>query len=258
MERGKAYDEAAKIYDESRPSYPDPVIDWVIEKTRVEKKDLLLEIGAGTGQATLKFAQRGFRVHCIEVGKSMAEILRRKARGFDISVEVNSFEEWIPPQGFKTPFIFSATAFHWLDQNLKYNKCYELLEDKGHLVLLWNDSPDIGIREVKEAYDLLWEFYPGKKKVEKLPSETDGKRKMEIEKSGFFQLVNSFHYRWKQKISREEFLKGFFSQSSYLALEESKKAKITKPIMDLFSQLDEVIETDWDTNAYIAEKIKNL
>ncbi len=255
MGKGRAYDKAAIIYDESRPSYPDPVIDWAIEKTGVQKKDLLLEIGAGTGQATLKFAERGYKIHCIEMGENLAEILREKTKDYDISVEVVSFEEWSPPEGFKTPFIFSATAFHWLESRIKYKKCTGLLEDGGHLVLFWNDSPDVGIREVKKAYDLLWGFYPEKRNTETNIFNLDQKRKEEIESSGLFQLVDSLNYKWKLKNSREVFLKGFFSQSSYLALEEEKKLQITQPIIDLLSKLDDVFETDFHTNAYLARKI---
>lgn len=33
--------------------------------------------------------------------------------------------------------IYSAQAFHWLDKNIKYKKCHELLKDNGYLVLFW-------------------------------------------------------------------------------------------------------------------------
>ena len=33
--------------------------------------------------------------------------------------------------------IYSAQAFHWIDKDIKYKKCYELLKDKGYLVLFW-------------------------------------------------------------------------------------------------------------------------
>ena len=60
MKFNESFDFEAKQYDEGRLSYPDDVIEWVIEKTHVLKDKTLLEIGAGTGQATIPFAKRGF------------------------------------------------------------------------------------------------------------------------------------------------------------------------------------------------------
>lgn len=69
MELRESFDSASKTYDDARPSYPDEVIDWIINKTNVSKEERLLEIGSGTGQATIKFAERGYNIHCIEMGK---------------------------------------------------------------------------------------------------------------------------------------------------------------------------------------------
>lgn len=67
------WDEVARTYDEARPSYPDQLIEDIIEKARLSPYDRLLEIGAGTGKATIMFVERGFRVHCIEPGPNPAE-----------------------------------------------------------------------------------------------------------------------------------------------------------------------------------------
>lgn len=52
MNQNEAFDSAAKLYDENRPSYPDESIDWIIKKTKIKRSDQIIEIGAGTGQAT--------------------------------------------------------------------------------------------------------------------------------------------------------------------------------------------------------------
>ena len=115
MQRKESFDHAAKIYHESRPSYPDEVIDWIIQRTEVKKDNRLLEIGAGTGQATFKFAERGYKIHCVEMGRNLAKILQEKGADYDLKVDVSAFEKWQPETPFKTSFIFSAAAFHWID-----------------------------------------------------------------------------------------------------------------------------------------------
>ncbi|WP_202708924.1 hypothetical protein [Sporosalibacterium faouarense] len=57
MQKRESFNSGAKIYDESRPPYPDEVIDWIIDRTKVSKSDRLLEIGSGTGQATFMLAE---------------------------------------------------------------------------------------------------------------------------------------------------------------------------------------------------------
>lgn len=53
VERREPFNKGAKIYDELRPDYPDVVIDWISRRTGVFRDQTLLEIGAGSCQATL-------------------------------------------------------------------------------------------------------------------------------------------------------------------------------------------------------------
>lgn len=254
MERRETFNKAAKIYHESRPDYPDEFIDWIIQRTEVSRDQTLLEIGAGSGQATFKFAERGYRIHCLEMGKDLAGILMAKNAGrYSITVEVIPFEEWEPTKPCKISFILSATAFHWLDKKIKYRRCHELLEDNGYLVLLWNVSPEIQIEEVKKAYELLWEYYP---KGKKLDEDIKEKRKLEIVNSKLFVLQDYLDFKWKLVETREKFVKGFFSQSSYLALDQYKQNKLQEKVMELFKNLHEELQADFSTTTYIARKVQ--
>jgi 16S rRNA A1518/A1519 N6-dimethyltransferase RsmA/KsgA/DIM1 with predicted DNA glycosylase/AP lyase activity len=72
------YKGISNIYDEIRPSYPERLIQDVISKTNLKMSDKLLEIGVGTGKATVQFAEKGFTIHAIELGEDMAEIFTTK------------------------------------------------------------------------------------------------------------------------------------------------------------------------------------
>lgn len=254
MKRRESFDSAAKIYDESRPSYPDEVIDWIIDRTNVSKNDKLLEIGSGTGQATFKFAERGYKIHCIEMGKNLADILVKKGSNYDITVDVNSFEKWEPETSFKTSFIFSATAFHWIEQSIKYKKCYDLLDDNGYLALLWHVASEIEIQEVRKAYELLWSYYPERKAVKEVQDDIKTDRKLEIINSGYFFLADYLDYKWKLVETKDKLTKAFFSQSSYLALDKEKQKILSSKVQELYENIDDVIETDFYTTAYIAKR----
>ena len=208
MKRNESFDSGAKQYDEGRLSYPDDVINWVIEKTRVSKDKPLLEIGAGTGQATVPFAKRGFSVHCIELGRNLADLLIKKTGEYNVTVDISSFENWKPPESFRCSLIFSATAFHWLDINIKYKKCHSLLSDGGYLVLLWNDGADSNNPIIDEAYKRLFSFYPEKVKMPYNEDTINNARKKYLT-AVFLKLliicaINGFRLK-KERYSQKDF-----------------------------------------------------
>lgn len=254
MDRRESFNGAAKTYDESRPSYPDEVIDWIIDRTKVSRSDSLLEIGSGTGQATFKFAERGYRIHCVEMGKNLADILIEKGSKYDITVDVSSFENWQPETQFRTPFIFSATAFHWIDQSIKYKKCYDLLNEDGYLVLLWHVVPDTELEVVRKAYELLWEYYPERKGKSQSNDDIKFDRKSEIINSGFFNLEDYLDYKWKLVESRDRLTKAFFSQSSFLSLDNEKQESLSSKVINLYQNLEDIVETEIYTTVYIAKR----
>ena len=62
------FDRAAELYDRARPVAPPEVFDDLVSLCGLEPGSRLLEIGCGTGQATLPLAERGFAVTAIELG----------------------------------------------------------------------------------------------------------------------------------------------------------------------------------------------
>lgn len=53
MNKIEPYKGISAIYEEIRPSYPEKLIQDVISKTDLKFNDRLLEIGSGTGKATI-------------------------------------------------------------------------------------------------------------------------------------------------------------------------------------------------------------
>jgi SAM-dependent methyltransferase len=132
-EQALVFGEVADEYDAARPSYPDALFATVIEYGALQPGDAALEIGAGTGKATMGFVSRGLAVHAIEPSAEMARVLRGKG----VSVEVTPFEEWTIRAGaFR--LVFAAQAWHWLQAADRYEKAAAALEPGGTLALFWN------------------------------------------------------------------------------------------------------------------------
>ena len=93
----------------------------------------MLEIGCGTGQATIPLAERGLDIVCVELGESLAAVARRRLAGYPrVRVVTGDFEDWEPETaGFDAVVAF--TAFHWLDPVLQFEKAARLLRPDGAL-----------------------------------------------------------------------------------------------------------------------------
>ena len=136
------FDEAALLYDEVRPGYPEELFDDIVALSGIPSGGRILEIGCGTGQATVPFARRGYRILCVELGKNLAAVARRNLETYPrAEVHVGPFEEWQPQ---KAPFdlAVSATAFHWLDPEVAYPRAADALRKGGSLALFWNVHVD--------------------------------------------------------------------------------------------------------------------
>lgn len=103
----------------------------------MRRGDLVLEIGAGSGQLTVGLLRAGLRVHALEPGLRLAERLRAKA-GMDAQLEVFTvpFEDHDGAAAYAA--VFAANSFHWLDPAVSYRKTHGLLRPAGALCTLWD------------------------------------------------------------------------------------------------------------------------
>jgi SAM-dependent methyltransferase len=107
----------------------------------------VLEIGCGTGQATLPLAERGLAVTAIELDPELARLATAKLAGFDaVEVITGSFEDWAP-EGDVFDAVVAVNSLHWVDSALRYAKPAQLLNFAGALAVAgcrWSTPYDAG------------------------------------------------------------------------------------------------------------------
>jgi SAM-dependent methyltransferase len=131
------FDTKAAAYDRARPGYPAELFSD-LGALCLAAGSSVLEIGCGTGQATRVLARHAEKVTCVELGQHLAERARENlSESAHVTVLHGAFED-LPLPECSFDLVFSATAFHWLDPFLAYEKVSSLLRPGGHLALATN------------------------------------------------------------------------------------------------------------------------
>ena len=138
QQRRNVFDNAAVLYDSARPGYPQALFDDIVFYSKLGEDARIIEVGCGTGQATLPMAGRGYAIDCIELGAQLAAVARSKLAAYPKVLVIRAdFETVIlPAAGYD--LLFSATAFHWIDPGIRFKRAYDLLQPRGALALFWN------------------------------------------------------------------------------------------------------------------------
>jgi ubiquinone/menaquinone biosynthesis C-methylase UbiE len=133
---GKVFDEIAAEYDRHRPAYPGNLIDRACQLAGIGSGDHVLEVGCGSGQLTRALLARGLHVTAVEPGQNLIALARRNLDG-DGAVEfVNAQFEDAPLPREQFQAVFSASAFHWVDPEVSWQKAADVLVPGGTLALV--------------------------------------------------------------------------------------------------------------------------
>ena len=125
-DRAESFGAIAAQYDRARPRYPAALFDELATVAGVDT----LDVGCGTGKASVLLAARGLRVLGVEVDPAMAAVAR--ARG--VEVEVGAFETW-DDRGRTFDLVTSAQAWHWVDPDAGARQAARVLRPDGVVAL---------------------------------------------------------------------------------------------------------------------------
>ncbi|WP_329578764.1 class I SAM-dependent methyltransferase [Kitasatospora sp. NBC_01250] len=157
--RALVFGQAAEEYDAGRSGYAAELVDEVLGYAALDGLTAL-EAGAGTGKASVLFAERDVPLVCVEPDPQMAEVLRRNTAGHPrVSVEVSGFEQWQPGDR-RFGLFLAATCWHWFDPARRWDLVHAALAPGGAVALLWNPhgvlDPDLHaeLGEIDRRYEV--------------------------------------------------------------------------------------------------------
>lgn len=142
------FGDQALNYDHYRPHYPESVFDDIVTIAGVGPGAKAIEIGAGTGIATVPLVERGLAVTAIEPSAEMAAIAKTKLAD-RAHVFVGRFEDY--QTDGPVPLVASFNAWHWLEPSVAVNRVAEFIEPNGYLSLIWTEVVSWGPRAFRGA-----------------------------------------------------------------------------------------------------------
>ncbi len=260
-ERRLAFGSVADLYDRVRPTYPSELIDDVIAYSGVGGSDRALEVGAGTGKATVLFAERDVTIHALEPSESMAAVARRICRPYDrVAIEQTDFEHFSTPDGaFR--LVFSAQAWHWVTPEIRYVKARAALADGGALALFanrpnWDRSPH---REMlREAYrgaapafaalGGAGPMHPGTEGTSPLWGDWEG----ELQSALGFERPEPRAYEWSITYSAGDYLELLRTHSDHMLLPEPERSALFAAVGAAIGQGGGELRVDYVTKLCLA------
>ncbi len=251
-------------YEKFRPGYPDALYEDIFSYIDINKSSEVIEIGIGGGQASLPFLKTGCRLTAVEYGENFAKICREKFRdSSNFSVIVGKFEDVVIPKN-SYDFIYSASAFHWIRQEVGYKKVHDILKPGGvfarfalHPYPYKANSPlSTAIEEIYAKY--YYTYYNKEPQVIKEYTSDDAKNTANIAKKYGFCDICYKMYRRTRDFTAKEYTMLLDTYSDHIAMEKSIK-------MEFYSKIEEAIQdyggkiTIYDTiDLELAKKEENI
>jgi SAM-dependent methyltransferase len=257
-EQRLVFGEVAELYDRVRPGYPPSLVDHVLASVELTAGDPVLEVGAGTGKATVAFGARGLAVHALEPDAEMAALARRNCAlpGMEVVVTTSGFEDWVPDRR-DYELVMSAQAWHWVRPGERIEKAYDVIAPRGALALFWNrpDWPDTPLRRaIDEVYDLvapdLGARTPGR-------SPQDAGRRActdELAACEQFAAIEYSEHPWTATYDTASYLELLSTQSDHRMLDPDRRRRLLDGVAAVIDAAGGSIAVAYAADLYVARR----
>ncbi len=234
------FDTVTTKYEKFRPGYPADLYRALFNYINIDNSSHVVEVGIGGGQATLPILEKGCTLTAVEYGENFSKLCEKKFEEYkNFSVITDRFENVAFPD-FQYDLVYSASAFHWIPENIGYAKVYAMLKSGGAFARFANHpyrdkgNPVLSA-EIDKLYSKYYCQYYGKDiNSEKEYSEEQAVQRAQIaRKYGFTEIRHAMFYRTRT-FSAREYIELLGTYSDHIAIEEKIR-------MEFFSKIEEAI-----------------
>lgn len=234
------FDTVANSYEKLRPGYVNELYNMIFDYVPVDYSSTVVEVGIGGGQATLPILQTGCKLTAVEYGENFSKLCEEKFKDYaNFSVITEKFEN-VTFSDETYDLVYSASAFHWVPEEIGYTKVFNMLKAGGAFARFANHPyRDKGNLVLSEAIDKLYSKYYygyyGKdiKDVKEYSEEQAIHRAQIAEKYGFVDIKHALFHRTRTFLAKE-YIELLGTYSDHIAIEETIR-------IEFFSKIEEAI-----------------
>lgn len=244
---GWTFDTVAETYKKLRPGYVKELYDAVFAWQPLDASCKALEVGIGGGQATRPILDTGCKVLAVEPGENFCALCRETFREYPgFSVVQGKFEETeLEKEQFD--LVYSASAFHWVPEEVGYRKVFDCLKKGGTFARFANhpfkDKSRPGMHEaLQEVYAV---YMPGTLASDEYTEEKARKRAEIALQYGFAEVEHHVFQRTRD-FTAGEYVQLLGTYSDHIAIEEKTRGKFFQEIEQAIDRMGGVI-TLFDT-----------
>lgn len=246
----------ATYYYKTRTTYCPQLFADIKNRLNLDSTSRILDIGAGTGQASWPFVQAGCQAVLVEPSKKFNIFLEHNYHDMKSVRIINQSYEDIYFESIYD-MVMAGTSFHWLDPKIKYKKAYDMLKDDGHLVLFWS-RPDLMNCPVWKDIMVIKEKYNSSDVVKKQEESLVNAfllQRAEIRNSNIFKCNYSKIYKYDKEYSDTEMCNLFDTFVDIMALPLKEKSEFQNEVKNYLSKYSKSFQLTYYVDLYICEKI---
>lgn len=239
---GATFDTVAADYDQIRPGYVSDIYSTIFDYIPIGENSRVIEVGSGTGQATEPVLKTGCELTAVEYGVNLSEVLKAKFRDYQNFHVVTARFEDAELEEDAYDLVFSATAFHWVPEEIGYPKLYSILKKGGAFARFANrprncrDNPELGA-EIQELYSDYYDRHHGARSGTKAWfTEEKAKEISRIpEKYGFTDIRYHLFYR-ERVLTAREYIQLLGTYSDHIAIGEEIRNEFFSKIWEAINR----------------------
>lgn len=236
------FDTVAATYEKFRPGYPDALYKMLFAYIPIHRSSHVVEVGIGGGQATLPILKTGCSLTAVEPGENFSKLCGKKFEEYkNFSLITEKFENTSFPQS-QYDLVYSASAFHWVPEEIGYSKAYDMLKHGGAFARFANHpyrdkgNPPLSAR-IDALYSTYYDEYYGKeRKPQREYGEKEAIHRAQLaEKYGFTDISHAMFYRTRA-FSARDYTRLLGTYSDHIAIEEKVRTEFFAKIEEAINQ----------------------
>ncbi len=255
MDLRMKFNEDEENYDKYRPSYVGELYRDIINYSGICKGSEVLEIGIGTGQATLPFLKTECNLTAVELGDKLTSYSRNKFSAYQNIKIINAdFAKSNWNDNF-FDLVYSATAFHWIPQELGYSIAKSILKSNGTIALFWNHPfPNRLDDETNIANKKIYNKYcPTSEPIVEFGEKDCQKYLDKLRQHGFTDIKSKLYYHIRT-LKSKEYISLLNTYSDHRALSPDIKVAFEKDMKKAIDDINGEINIYDTIDLYLARK----